>query len=506
MMELVEKYKEMKKIISSVLINYEEILEAVFVSLLSEGHVLLEGPPGVAKTTLVKVLAQLLGLNFKRIQFTPDLLPSDIIGTVIFNPSTGSFDIRFGPIFTNLLLADEINRAPPKTQSALLEAMEERQVTIEGVSYKLEEPFMVIATQNPIEQEGSLLLDQKVFVNGEIKTGEELIKEGKIIFEKDGTKVYEINGCTFSLNEKGETVKVPCYLYVLPYEGKIIKIKTETGREIKVTANHPLLVNENGIIKWKKAEELKEGDYIVSIACLPDVEIYKYSEKIGRFIIDEDFGFWIAFILAEGTIHEKFVEVTQKVCKKALQRFIEVSRKYGFNPKVYNRDATYVKIYSKDLVKELKIFFGIDKNRINPSKFIFLPKTVLKEFLRTFVSLDGSISSNRITIVQKKKENIEVLFNMLLRFNIIGRIRERKNGYEIRIQGEELERFIKGIGVLEDLEEKIKGIKTGISHLRKVPVNRDCIKSVLNILGITKSFRGKDKKLLKEFGLAAIEE
>jgi MoxR-like ATPase len=132
----------------------------VLVALLAGGHLLLEGVPGTAKTLIVRVLARLLGAGFQRIQFTPDLMPADIIGTTIFDPGSGTFALRRGPIFTNLVLADEINRTPPKTQSALLEAMEERQVTIDGVSHPIAAPFFVCATQNPIEFEGTYPLPE----------------------------------------------------------------------------------------------------------------------------------------------------------------------------------------------------------------------------------------------------------------------------------------------------------------------------------------------------------
>jgi MoxR-like ATPase len=130
------------------------------VALLAGGHLLLEGVPGTAKTLLVRVLARLLGVGFRRIQFTPDLMPADIVGTTVFDPASGSFALRHGPIFTNLVLADEINRTPPKTQSALLEAMEERQVTIDGETHPIAAPFFVCATQNPIEFEGTYPLPE----------------------------------------------------------------------------------------------------------------------------------------------------------------------------------------------------------------------------------------------------------------------------------------------------------------------------------------------------------
>jgi len=137
-----------------ILIEKEVELKLITSALLSRGHILMEGVPGVAKTYTCKALAKLLGLSFKRIQMTPDLLPSDIIGFYVYDQKTGEFVLRKGPIFTNILLVDEINRASPRTQSALLEAMQEKQVTIEGEVFKLEEPFMVIATRNPVEMEG----------------------------------------------------------------------------------------------------------------------------------------------------------------------------------------------------------------------------------------------------------------------------------------------------------------------------------------------------------------
>jgi len=137
-----------------------DTVRLLFIALVTEGHVLLEGAPGIAKTLLVRRFAGGLALSFKRIQFTPDMLPSDIIGNVILNPADRAFEYRRGPVFANVVLADEINRAPPKVQSALLEAMQERQVTVNGVAYPLPRPFIVIATQNPIEQEGTYPLPE----------------------------------------------------------------------------------------------------------------------------------------------------------------------------------------------------------------------------------------------------------------------------------------------------------------------------------------------------------
>jgi MoxR-like ATPase len=146
--------------ISKVIIGQKYLVERLLIGLLSDGHLLIEGVPGLAKTLAVKTLSAAIQTKFQRVQFTPDLLPADLIGTVIYNPQKGTFHPKRGPIFANLILADEINRAPAKVQSALLEAMQERQVTIGDTTYPLEEPFLVLATQNPIEQEGTYPLPE----------------------------------------------------------------------------------------------------------------------------------------------------------------------------------------------------------------------------------------------------------------------------------------------------------------------------------------------------------
>ena len=155
-----ETIARLRQEVSRVVVGQSVVVDRLVIALLVRGHVLVEGLPGLAKTLLVKTLASAIAGTFKRVQFTPDLLPADITGTLIFNPDARTFSPRFGPIFANLVLADEINRAPAKVQSALLEAMQERQVTIGDTSYKLPEPFVVIATQNPIEHEGTYALPE----------------------------------------------------------------------------------------------------------------------------------------------------------------------------------------------------------------------------------------------------------------------------------------------------------------------------------------------------------
>jgi len=154
------KIDEIKQEVKKIIVGQEELVDSLLVGLIANGHILVEGVPGLAKTTAINAIAKALGIDFKRIQFTPDLLPSDVTGTEIYNPKSGEFSIKQGPIFTNLLLADEINRAPAKVQAALLEVMQERQVTIADQTFKVDDPFLVMATENPVEQEGTYRLPE----------------------------------------------------------------------------------------------------------------------------------------------------------------------------------------------------------------------------------------------------------------------------------------------------------------------------------------------------------
>lgn len=151
---------KMKNELKKVIVGQDQVLEQLILAFLAKGHVILEGVPGLAKTVMALTFSKIIGLNFNRIQFTPDLMPSDILGTMIFNLEKSKFVFKKGPVFTNILLGDEINRTSPKTQAALLEVMQERQVTLEGLKYQMEPPFMVIATQNPIEFEGTYPLPE----------------------------------------------------------------------------------------------------------------------------------------------------------------------------------------------------------------------------------------------------------------------------------------------------------------------------------------------------------
>lgn len=187
--KLVPKLKTIKDEIAKVIVGQQEMIDRLLVALLADGHVLLEGLPGLAKTKTITTLAEIIQCDFKRIQFTPDLLPADLIGTSIYNPKESTFTVSKGPIFTNILLADEINRAPPKVQSALLEVMQEKQVTIGGETFKTGRPFLVLATQNPIEQEGTYPLPEAQTDRFmlKLKIDYPSIKEEKEIVNRMGT-------------------------------------------------------------------------------------------------------------------------------------------------------------------------------------------------------------------------------------------------------------------------------------------------------------------------------
>lgn len=157
---LLESVEKIKAEIRKIIVGQDRLVELLVAAILADGHVLIEGVPGVAKTLAAKLLARTISANFSRIQFTPDLMPSDVLGTTVFSQKTGDFEFHRGPIFSNIILIDEINRAPAKTQAALFEVMEERQVSMDGTTYKMEPPFVVMATQNPVEQEGTYRLPE----------------------------------------------------------------------------------------------------------------------------------------------------------------------------------------------------------------------------------------------------------------------------------------------------------------------------------------------------------
>lgn len=158
--EIADKVQQIKDEIGKIIVGQKEVVDLILSCVLADGHILLEGVPGVAKTFMAKIISKLIDAKFSRIQFTPDLMPSDVLGTTVFNMQTSSFDFHAGPVFGNMVLVDEINRAPAKTQAALFEAMEERQITVDGKTYQMDAPYTIIATQNPVEQEGTYRLPE----------------------------------------------------------------------------------------------------------------------------------------------------------------------------------------------------------------------------------------------------------------------------------------------------------------------------------------------------------
>ncbi len=239
--KLKEAVNSIKEQLQKVIVGQEEFIELLLVSLLADGHVLIEGVPGVAKTVTAKLLAKTIDTGFSRIQFTPDLMPSDVLGTSILNMKTSDFEFKKGPIFSNFVLIDEINRAPAKTQSALFEVMEERQITIDGATYKMKPPFMVLATQNPIEQEGTYALpeaqlDRFLF---KINVGYPNIEEEiKIISGHDKRKGQQPQELIQAVLSEADLLEYRSKIFDILVEEKIVKYIAEI---ITATRNHPHL-------------------------------------------------------------------------------------------------------------------------------------------------------------------------------------------------------------------------------------------------------------------------
>ena len=230
--------------LSKIIVGQDEVIEQILVAVLAEGHALLEGVPGTAKTLMVKTLARIIGARFSRIQFTPDLMPSDITGNNVFNMQTSEFSLRPGPIFTDILLADEINRTPPKTQSALLEAMEERQATIDGKRYKLSPLFTVLATENPIEYEGTYPLPEAQLDRFLLKI---LIDYPSQESEREIIARWDAGFNSRHLDQI-EIIKLPEENSILNCRNEVKQMRTEDGVQkyiveiVHKTRNHPTIL------------------------------------------------------------------------------------------------------------------------------------------------------------------------------------------------------------------------------------------------------------------------
>ena len=255
--------------VEKAIVGKREVLKLLLTTILADGHILIEDLPGLAKTLMAKSFASALGVRFRRVQFTPDLLPSDILGVSVFNQKTLEFEFKKGPVFTNILLADEINRAPPKTQSALLEAMQERQVTVEGKTYILERPFIVIATQNPIEQEGTYPLPEaqldrfliRLRVGYPAKYEEIEILKRRIARKREEVDISRITTPEQVVEMQRAIEDVYVSDAVLEYITDIVTATRENKREIDVGASPR---GSLALLKLSRAYAALEGrDYVI---------------------------------------------------------------------------------------------------------------------------------------------------------------------------------------------------------------------------------------------------
>jgi len=280
------KIQQLKQEISKQVIGQEQMVEALLIGLFTNGHILLEGVPGLAKTTTVNALAKSLGLDFKRAQFTPDLLPADILGAEIYDPQNNSFKIKKGPIFTNLLLADEINRSPSKVQSALLEAMQEQQVTIGDNSFSVGSPFMVMATQNPLEQEGVYKLPEAQLDRFMFKI---LIYHNKyddeleIMRRMANQTTKEIKTIAISIIDELESIKLKLQnihidLEIEKYILAIIRATREENINITYGASPRASID---LYKASKAKALMQGKKFVSPADVVSMAYPVLRHRIG---------------------------------------------------------------------------------------------------------------------------------------------------------------------------------------------------------------------------------
>lgn len=267
--EVYEKGNEILNEVGKAIVGKREVLKLMLATILADGHILIEDLPGLAKTLMAKSFASALGVKFKRVQFTPDLLPSDILGVSVFNQKTLEFEFKKGPVFTNILLADEVNRAPPKTQSALLEAMQERQVTIEGKTYQLEKPFVVIATQNPIEQEGTYPLPEaqldrflvRLRVGYPTKEEELEILKRRIERKKEEVDINQITSAEEVIEMQRAVEDVYVSDAVLEYITEIVRATRENKKEIEVGASPR---GSLALLKLSRAYAALEGrDYVI---------------------------------------------------------------------------------------------------------------------------------------------------------------------------------------------------------------------------------------------------
>ncbi|QDA30457.1 MoxR family ATPase [Thermococcus indicus] len=305
--EIHEKGNAVLEEVKKAIVGKDEVLRLILTTILADGHVLLEDLPGLAKTLMAKSFAKALGVQFTRVQFTPDLLPSDILGVSVFNQKTLEFEFRKGPVFTNVLLADEINRAPPKTQSALLEAMQERQATIEGNTYSLPRPLIVIATQNPIEQEGTYPLPEaqldrflvRLRVGYPSKAEEIEILRRRMARKKEEPDVRTVLSAEEVVKMQRTVEEVYVSDAILEYITDIVTATREDKREIEIGASPR---GSLALLKLSRAYAALNGrDYVIP----DDVKAVAVPALSHRLILKREL--WYTKVSQE-SIMEKLLE------------------------------------------------------------------------------------------------------------------------------------------------------------------------------------------------------
>jgi len=412
--EFGEMIRTMEKEIQKGYIGQEEVINQILLTVVAGGNVLLEGVPGLGKSLLVEQLGRVVeGTEFNRIQFTPDKLPSDIVGVEAYNEDKG-FYVEKGPIFSNFILADEINRAPPKVQSAMLEAMQEHKVSIGDQTFHLPEPFFTLATQNPTEQGGSLHPEETVYLNGKLMAAEEALKlaksEGEVVHEDEDKRIYKADGLFGNhLNTDGEVEETGCMVYEKDYEGDMYTIETRTGRSINVNASHPLLVSEGGELKWKNAENLGKNDFLVQpeTVDLPEDEFPEKEAVLDR--LEGDFR-----IIREKEIEEALDSIeendfdakdidTLRIAKDLSKK--ELSEKVNAT---YDQVLGYLQGVDNDVGD--KIISEIDTDSVEISTYLESHKTHRINgtwnhsdagFFLGFTLAEGHITENKIEVSQK---------------------------------------------------------------------------------------------------------
>lgn len=269
-MELNQKLREIKAEIAKVIVGQHKVVDLLVTGLLCDGHLLLEGVPGVAKTLTAKLLSRIIDVNFSRLQFTPDLMPGDVIGTSVFNPKEGTFYFKAGPVFSNIVLIDEINRAPAKTQSALFEVMEERQVTVDGHTHAMQYPFVVLATQNPIEQEGTYRLPEAQldrFLFKIVIDYPTLAEEVTILTQQQGKTQNQLLQDVSKLMNASEIAKYRSIVQDINVDAKLIEFIAKIVNETRNNASLYLGASTRAslaILKASKATAAMKGrDFVI---------------------------------------------------------------------------------------------------------------------------------------------------------------------------------------------------------------------------------------------------